>query len=130
MKLFKLIGAAVLAMAISGCALLPDSAVTTDAKKAVMVAVTTYAKVYQPAVIAYGRLPVCPQATAVLCHDRAVFAVLAAADAKANVAITAARVVMAQNYASDPNALEKALWAIQDAQLAIAAAAIPIKKEN
>lgn len=121
------LGAALLAISLSACAMLPDNSVTADAKKGVQVALTTYTQIYQPAVIAYGRLPLCP--AALLCHDKAVFAKLAAADAAVNSAATAAKTVMDQNV-GDPNALQNVVSAIQTAQLQIAQSGILTKKEQ
>lgn len=124
-SLLGMLGGAILALSLGACAMLPDNSTTADAKKGVQVALTTYTQIYQPAVIAYGRLPLCP--AAVLCHDKEVFAQLAAADAVVNVAADAARKVMTENY-NDPNALSRVVAAIQDAQLKIAQAGI-LKKE-
>lgn len=125
-----LIAAALAGMALlGGCALLPDSSVTADAKKAVVVALTTYTQVYQPVVIAYGHLPVCPVQAPQLCHDRDLFAKLAAADAVVNTTAKAAKTVMDQNV-GDPNALQNVVTAIQTAQLQIAASGLLTKKDQ
>lgn len=118
MKLAKLILPLVAALAISGCALFPDSPATADAKRAVQVALTAYADVYQPAVLVYGRLPACPAATAV-CHDSAVLAKLKAADLAVTASIVAAQGVL-DGTATDTGQLTAALTAIQQAEVQIA----------
>lgn len=127
----RLLTAAVLGLAMlatQACALLPDNSTTADAKRAVGVALTTYTQVYQPALIAYGRLPVCPVPAPQLCHDREVFRQLAAADAVVRTTANAAKKVMDQN-ANDPKALTNVVQAIQTAQLQIAASGLMTKKE-
>lgn len=104
------------ALALCGCSLIPDNATTADAKKAVQAALTTYADVYQPAVIAYGNLPVCPSAP--ICHDKLVYAKLAAADSAVTKSITAAQAVL-EGSASDTGQLTAALTAIQAAEATI-----------
>lgn len=117
-----LFAAALAGMALlGGCALLPDNATTADAKQAVQVALTTYADVYQPAVIAYGKLPACPNPTpsGSICHSVALYAKLAAADAAVTKSIVAAQAVL-EGTATDTGQLLNALTAIQNAEVSIA----------
>lgn len=117
------------ALLISGCALLPDSPTTTDAKRGVQIAITAYAGIYQPALLAYGRLPVCPNPTpsGSICHDRAVFAKLAATDQATTRSIVAAQAVM-KGQPGSLTAISDALTAIQQAQVQIAAAGVLTNK--
>lgn len=115
--LFAGLALAGLLVALSGCALLPDNATTADAKKAVQVALTTYADVYQPALLSYGRLPPCPAQG--LCHDTVVFAKLAAADKVVTTSIIAAQGVL-EGTTADTGQLVAALTAIQQAEIAFA----------
>lgn len=117
-----------LVMLTSACAFLPDNDATSDAKMAVKAALVTYTKVYQPAVITYGRLPLCPQAAPV-CHDGKVFAKLASADAAVRTTANAANKVLLENY-NDPNALQRVMDAILKAQVDIAASGILSNKDQ
>jgi len=117
----RILAAAVLVLVTGGCAFLPDNAVTSDAKLAVKVALKSYGDVYQPLVISYGRLPVCPQPAPMLCHDRAVFADLAKADAAVSSTIGAAEAVMRGDVTDTNNYLQKVMQAIEDAKVKIAA---------
>jgi hypothetical protein len=113
-----------------GCAFLPDNSVTADAKLAVKVALKSYGDVYQPLVISYGRLPVCPAPVPMLCHDRAVFADLAKADAAVTASIGAAEAVMRGDVVDTNNYLQKVMTAIEAAKVKIAATGLLRSKEN
>ena len=108
----RLLSAAALGVSmllISACAYIPAS----DAKQAVGIALKAYVDVYQPLLITYGKLPTCPQAAPV-CHDRALFAKLAAVD---DAAVKSADAAIANPTGEGINA---ALTAIQTAQQQIA----------
>lgn len=133
MYMKRMLACAVLGLAMlatSACALLPDNSVTADAKLGVQVALTTYSKVYQPALIAYGRLPACPQPTPLLCHDVAVFADLAAADAAVVASVKVAQQVMRGDVADTNNYLQAVMNAIEDAKLRIAMTGILTNKDK
>lgn len=118
MKLAKLMLAAVAMMALSACAMIPDSPAATDAKGAVKVAMTAYVDIYQPGVLIYGRLPTCP-VQAPVCHDPAVLARLKAADLTViNVVVKAQSVL--EGKTSDSGELTAALNAISSAEAEIA----------
>jgi hypothetical protein len=118
MKLFRTLGAAVALVALAACSTPQDQADVQGAvRKASAVALTTYADIFQPAVLSYGSLPDCPQAA--ICKDRATLNQLKAVDAKAVAAITAARPIL-NGSAVDTGRLGEALAAIMEAQAAIA----------
>lgn len=103
---------------LAGCALFPTTA-QDSARKAVGIALTTYADVYQPAVLVYGSLPDCP--SVVLCKERAVLNKLKAVDAAATASIVAAQPVLHGDL-PDKGELEAAVRAVQAAEIAIASA--------
>jgi len=126
LKMLALAGS--LALSLGACALLqktnPD--VASDAIRATQVAITTYADVYQPAVIAYGNLPVCNGSTPI-CRDQALHAKMKAADLAASTAIETARKVMNTNV-GDGGELTAAIQAIISAETTIAQAGAILKK--
>lgn len=105
-------------LALGGC--VTDS-VSQDAIGAAQATITAYADIYQPAVLAYGRLPVCPQA--VLCHDAATFGKLKAIDAAVTQSITAAQSVL-EGKTADSGQISAALTAIQSAEATIASSGV------
>lgn len=116
MKLLR-IGAALALLAIGACTTAQTDSVKGSALKATQVALTTYADVFQPAVLAYGRLPACPQA--VLCKDPATITKLKAADLAVSSTLEAARPVLDGGQA-DAGQLANALQAIAQAEATIA----------
>jgi hypothetical protein len=126
LKMLVLAGS--LALSLGACAALQKASpdVASDAIRATQVAITTYADVYQPAVIAYGNLPVCDGSTPI-CRDQAVHAKMKALDLAASTAIEAARKVMATNV-GDSGELTAAIQAIMNAETTIAPAIAIIKR--
>lgn len=126
--LWRLAAASILALSLGACQALQqsNSSAANDAIKAAQVAITTYADIYQPAVIAYGNLPVCNGSTPV-CRDQAVHAKLKAVDLAASTAIEAARKVMETNV-SDAGQITAAVQAIINAETTIAQAGVLLKK--
>lgn len=127
MKKLMLIAAAA-GLLLAGCADLQSlvgSDVSNDAMQGANVAITTYADVYQPAVITYGRLPACP--SAVLCKDPAVFAKLKAIDASVTAAIVAAQGAM-KGSVMDSGQITAAIQAIASAEATIAASGAMVPK--
>lgn len=122
---FKFLILPLIAVVLSGCALFQGSAAGNDALKATKLALTTYADVYQPAVIAYGSLPACPGA--VLCKNAATLTKMKAVDAAAVATITAAQGVL-EGKSTDSGQLAQAQQAISVAEQQIAAAAGPLIK--
>lgn len=106
-------------MALAACAGSGAATGTTSASvlKATNVALTTYADVYQPAVLAYGKLPVCPAAT--ICHDPVVLGKLKAADLAVTKVVTAAQPIL-NGSVPDAGQLGDALTAIEQAESTIA----------
>lgn len=97
---------------------------TKDAMKAAQVAITTYADIYQPAVIAYGQLPECPAAT--FCRETAIFNKLKGADLAVTTSIVAAQEVL-EGKAKDTGQITAAILAIGAAEQAIAASGAMVK---
>lgn len=122
---FKFLILPLVAVVLSGCALLQGSAAGNDALKATQLALTTYVDVYQPAVIAYGTLPACPGA--VLCKNPATLKKLQAVDAAAVATITAAKGVL-EGTVTDGGQIAQAQQAISIAEQQIAASAGPLVK--
>lgn len=95
MRSLRLLAIGALALLAAGCASLKPPS-DTDAQKTALrtaeIAVTTYIRVYQPAVIAYGQLPPCPLAP--ICKDQGVVEKLKAVDLAAVSAIRAVRPVL------------------------------------
>lgn len=103
------------------------NAAVEDAMKATKVVLTGYVDIYQPAVIAYGSLPDCPAAT--LCRDRAVLDKLKAADAAAMAVLQTAMNVIDGKTQDSGGDVQRALSAIQAAEVQIAASgAMSLKK--
>lgn len=122
MKHLALILAA--SLALSGCtairSVVGDPA-ADDALFAVKATITTYADVYQPGVIVYGRLPSCSKPSSpLICRDDAVFHKLQAADLAATSTILAAQKVLEGSIA-DAGQITAAINAIAQAEAAIAA---------
>lgn len=115
------------ASSLGGCAYLQGSTAGNDALQGTKLALTTYADVYQPAVITYGHLLPCPAAT-IICKDEATLANLKSYDAKATAAIVAAQAVLEGNL-TDAGQLADAMAKIQAAETAIASsgAMVPVK---
>jgi len=126
MKLFRLLPAAALAVSLGGCSLIPDSAITKDAKLAVASALTSYADIYQPAVLAYGRLPICPDPTpsGSICHDQLILAKLKAIDLATTSTIVTAKGVLDGSSSDTGTELTNAINAITAAQSQITATGI------
>lgn len=95
------------------------NAAADDALKATKVVLTGYVDIYQPAVIAYGSLPDCPGAT--LCRDRVVLDKLKAADAAAMAVLQTAMNVIDGKTQDSGGDVQRALSAIQAAEVQIAA---------
>jgi len=116
MKLLRL-GAALALMVLGAC----TTAQTDSAKSAYLVAVkgalTTYADVFQPAVLAYGHLPDCPQAA--ICKDQPILDKMKAADLAVSSTLEKARPVL-DGSMSDGGQLAQALLAVQQAETTIA----------
>lgn len=114
---------------LGGCAAIQNAAgnspVAADAIKGAQVAIATYADIYQPAVIAYGNLPVCP--TAALCRDPAVHAKLKAIDKATVTSIEAAQAVLRGNL-TDAGQITTAMQAILNAENQIVAAGVVLKR--
>jgi hypothetical protein len=98
-----------------------------DALQAARITITTYADIYQPAVIAYGHLPVCgaPEAT-MLCKNPVIFAQLKAADLAVATSLKAAQAVL-EGTLSDSGQITSAISAIQQAEASIAASGALVK---
>jgi hypothetical protein len=115
------IAAALLSVAsLGGCATFQSlfgTGAANDALKSAQIVLTTYADVYQPAVLAYGALPACPQAP--LCHDPAILHTLKAADARAVDAIGKAQCVI-EGTCADTGQLAAAVAIVQDTEASIA----------
>lgn len=133
MKKLIALGALVGALTLGGCAWLQqqagDSPAAADALKAAQVAITTYADVYQPAVLAYGQLPACPHPTpsGSVCRDPAVHAKLKAVDLAASRSIEAARAVL-EGSLTDSGQITAMIQSIGSAETAIAAAGAVLKQ--
>jgi hypothetical protein len=120
MKRFALIAAA--ALMLCGCQTIQSaigSTASTDALQASKAAIATYADVYQPAVIAYGRLPTCP--AALLCKDTNVFRNLEVANLAVIKSIVAAQ-AMLEGTATDSGQIAAAFQAVAQVEASIAAA--------
>lgn len=130
LKAFALIG--LMAVALSGCAALQNAVgegVVADGKKAAVAALTTYADVYQPAVIFYGRLPDCPAAP--VCKERAVLTQMQAADRVAVRAINDAKVIIdGASSGTSAGQLAALQTALANAQLIIASSGALSMKGN
>lgn len=126
-SLKMLLVAGALALSLGGCTafqnLAGNSPVAADAIKGAQVAITTYADVYQPAVIAYGNLPACPAAT--LCRDPATHAKLKAVDLAVSKSIAAGQAVL-EGSVADTGQITAMLQAIMSAEAAIAAARVSV----
>lgn len=116
MKLIRLAAAAAL-LALAACSTPTGGISSPGVLKATQVALTTYADVYQPAVLAYGHLPTCPAAA--ICKDNAVLAKLKAADLAVTNTLVAARPIL-NGTLPDKGQLTDALVAIQQAEATIA----------
>lgn len=116
MKLLR-IGAALAFLAMGACTTAQTDGAKNTTLKATQVALTTYADVFQPAVLAYGHLPPCPQA--VLCKDQTVINKLKAADLAVSSTLEAARPVL-NGGQTDAGQLANALQAIATAEATIA----------
>lgn len=101
----------------TGCQSTTGTQTPQGVMKAAQVSLTVYRDVFQPAVLVYGRLPDCPQAT--ICKERAVLTKIQAADLAATKTITAAQPVL-NGSLPDGGQLASALEAISNAQKAIA----------
>lgn len=127
----RLLAVLALTAALGGCTTLQGvigSTATQDALQAARITITTYADIYQPAVIAYGRLPACGSAGApVLCKDAAVFAKLKAADLAVTKSVTAAQGVL-EGTATDAGQITAAINAITQAEATIAASGALVQK--
>lgn len=98
---------------LAACASVPSGATAARA------AITTYVDVYQPAVIAYGHLPVCGSfGSGSICHDLKVYADLKAADAAATKSIVAANDIIGGG--GSENDLDAAIAAVVAAERIIA----------
>lgn len=126
-KLRNLLSAAAMSLALAGCASMgatPTGApptvgtVQADAVKAAKAVVTLYADLYQPAVLAYGRLPDCPGAT--LCKDRAILNRLKAADLVASTAIEKARPILDGLASGSGIEIQDAVKGVQAAESLVA----------
>ena len=111
-------------VALSGCttirSVIGDPA-ANDALLAVKATITTYADVYQPGVIIYGRLPSCSKPSSpLICRDDGVFHKLQAADLAATTSILAAQSVL-EGSVTDAGQITTAINAISQAEAAIAA---------
>lgn len=95
-----------------------------DAVRGSYIAINAYADVYQPAVLMYGRLPVCAPSAPKLCHDIAVYADLKAADLAATNSIIAARAVLSGKKSVTGTELSDAITAIGAAEMRIASRGI------
>lgn len=89
MKVLRTLAALALVACVAACSSLN---VTVGSNKSVNAALLAYADIYQPAVMAYGSLPVCPAAA--LCRQPAVHAQLKAADLAVSKSVEAARPVL------------------------------------
>ena len=100
-----------------------NSPAANDALIGVQAVLTTYADVFQPAIITYGRLPVCPNPTpsGTVCHDPAVLAKMKAADAAATKAIVSAQAVL-EGSTADAGQITAAMQAVAAAEATISAA--------
>lgn len=107
------------AFLLAGCA----SNLEQDAVRSAQIAITTYVDVYQPAVLAYGRLPQCGPSAPVICHDIFVYADLKAADLATTKSILAARAVISGKPGAGTE-LSEALAAISAAERSIASKGI------
>lgn len=116
MKLLR-IGVALALLAIGACTTAQTDGVKGSALKATQVALTTYADVFQPAVLAYGHLPDCPQA--IICKTRDTLNKMKAADLAVSSTLEAARPVL-NGGKSDTGQLANALQAIAQAEATIA----------
>lgn len=103
-----------------GCASIDQALNSSDARKATLVALTTYGDIYQPAVIAYGRLPDCQPEVVRICKERPVLENLKTADAAVSSAVDAAADVLSGKV-YDPATIQKVRDAIAKAQTAIGA---------
>lgn len=108
-------------LAVGGCAGLQrdadaGSTAASTSLKATQLAMTTYADVYQPAVLYYGSLPACPAAT--LCRDTAIHAKLKAADLAVTKAVSLAADVTSGKVV-DTGQLLGVIEAIQSAEVTI-----------
>lgn len=102
-------------VALAGCA-----TNSPDVKQAARIAITTYADIYQPAVLTYGKLPNCePQVVSFICKDPAVLVKLKAADLAVTNSIVAAQPIL-DGRAIDAGELTAAISAIMQAQSTIA----------
>lgn len=126
-SLYRLMAAGALALSLGACSTIQNSAVGDDAIKATQVAITTYADIYQPAVLTYGNLPLCQPSAPPLCRDPVVHAKLKAVDLAASTAIDAARQVLNANV-QDAGQLTAALQAIINAETTIAQAGVVLKR--
>lgn len=104
-------------LVLGACTTSQTDSASNTAMKATQVALTTYADVFQPAVLAYGRLPACPQA--VICKDQAIVNKLKAADLAVSSTLEAARPVL-NGAQTDAGQLVNALQAIALAEATIA----------
>lgn len=125
MKKLLLIAAA--AALLCGCQAIQGTIggdATKDAMKASQVAITTYADIYQPAVIFYGHLPACPDA--IICKDANTLQNLKAVDLAATTSIIAAQEVL-EGKAKDTGQITAAVLAIAQAEQTIAASGALVK---
>lgn len=132
---FRTFGAAAIlsaTLALGGCSTISGlfgGGAASDALKATQIALTTYADVYQPAVLTYGSLPVCP-AGAPVCHDSATFAKLKGLDLQVTTAIGTAQCVLDQSC-SDTGQVAALMTVLQQAETQIAlSGAMSVKKGN
>lgn len=122
--MIKALSFAAVGLLMGGCALFSGPA-GQDALKGAQAAITTYVDVYQPAILAYGQLPVCGSApVVVLCHDKAVYAKLKAVDLAATKSIVAAQAVIEGSTSDTGTEISDALSAISAAERAIASEGI------
>lgn len=93
MKFLSFLTVAVVASALSACALFSGSQTTLDATKKTL---TIYTSFVQPAIITYGSLPDCSPANPALkiCKDHAAWLKIQAAAAAAHASIQAATPVL------------------------------------
>lgn len=110
--------AVALAAPMAACTTTGTVQLPAQVLQATKLALTTYADVFQPAVITYGRLPDCPAAA--LCKDRAILNKLKAADAAVTKTVVAVQPVL-DGKLPDSGQVADALTAITSAEAAIAA---------
>ena len=110
-----------LVLLLASCQSLGDS--ETHLRKSVAYSLTTYAVIWQPALITYSGLPYCDKVQSGLCKDRALYKKLYEADA-AVAACAPAALEAVQTKGLDLSGVPACLQTIESAKAAIAAAGV------